>query len=102
MCGCLSHRSASRSTAAVREIGQPRASSFRWLARYETHGRHTLAQPRTFGNGGAPCQLAFMDPETDTSFAFLTNGYPMTGYDYSRLGINRIVNIGDLGNDLVA
>ena len=43
-----------------------------------------------------------MDPETDTSFAFLTNGYPMTGYDYSRLGINRIVNIGDLGNDLVA
>src|SRR4029079_7514142 len=31
--------------------------------------------PRTFGNGGAPCQLAFMDPETGTSFAFLTNGY---------------------------
>jgi CubicO group peptidase (beta-lactamase class C family) len=58
--------------------------------------------PSTFGNGGAPCQLAFMDPETGTSFAFLTNGYPLSGYDYSRLGTNRIVNIGNLGNDLVA
>jgi CubicO group peptidase (beta-lactamase class C family) len=57
--------------------------------------------PRTFGNGGAPCQLAFMDPETDTSFAFLTNGYPLAGYDYTRLGENRIKNIGNLGNDLV-
>jgi len=57
---------------------------------------------RTFGNGGAPCQLAFMDPETDTSFAFLTNGYPLSGYDYSRVGVNRIINIGNLGNDLVA
>jgi CubicO group peptidase (beta-lactamase class C family) len=58
--------------------------------------------PRTFGNGGAPCQLAFMDPETGTSFAFLTNGYPLSGYDYTRLGENRITNIGNLGNDLVA
>jgi CubicO group peptidase (beta-lactamase class C family) len=58
--------------------------------------------PRTFGNGGAPCQLAFMDPETDTSFAFLTNGYPLSGYDYSTTGVNRIINIGNLGNDLIA
>ncbi len=58
--------------------------------------------PRTFGNGGAPCQLGFMDPETGTSFAFLTNGYPLSGYDYTRLGENRITNIGNLGNDLVA
>jgi CubicO group peptidase (beta-lactamase class C family) len=58
--------------------------------------------PRTFGNGGAPCQLAFMDPETDTSFAFLTNGYPLSGYDYSSTGVNRIINIGNLGNDLIA
>lgn len=58
--------------------------------------------PRTFGNGGAPCQLAFMDPEAGTSFAFLTNGYPMSGYDHSRLGENRIINIGNLGNDLVS
>jgi CubicO group peptidase (beta-lactamase class C family) len=58
--------------------------------------------PRTFGNGGAPCQLAFYDPESDVSFAFLTNGYPMSGYDYSRNGVNRIINIANLGNDLVA
>ena len=57
--------------------------------------------PRTFGNGGAPCQLAFMDPDTGTSFAFLTNGYPLAGYDYSRAGVNRIINIANLGNDLV-
>lgn len=57
--------------------------------------------PRTFGNGGAPCQLAFMDPETGTSFAFLTNGYPLAGYDHTRLGENRVTNIGNLGNDLV-
>jgi len=57
--------------------------------------------PRTFGNGGAPCQVAFMDPETGTSFAFLTNGYPLAGYDHTRLGENRVTNIGNLGNDLV-
>lgn len=57
---------------------------------------------RTFGNGGAPCQLAYYDPETDVSFAFLTNGYPLSGYDYSRIGVNRIVNLANLGNDLVA
>lgn len=58
--------------------------------------------PRTFGNGGAPCQLAFMDPDVGTSFCFLTNGYPMSGYDYSRLGENRIKNLVNLGNDLVS
>jgi CubicO group peptidase (beta-lactamase class C family) len=58
--------------------------------------------PVTFGNGGAPCQLGFMDPEAGTSFAFLTNGYPLAGYDYSPLGNNRRINIANLGNDLVA
>jgi CubicO group peptidase (beta-lactamase class C family) len=61
----------------------------------------TTGSPATFGNGGAPCQLGFMDPETGVSFAFLTNGYPMSGYDYSRTGVNRIINLGNLGNDLV-
>jgi len=55
----------------------------------------------TFGNGGAPCQLGFMDPEAGTSFAFLTNGYPLAGYDHSALGRNRTINIGNLGNDLI-
>jgi len=40
--------------------------------------------------------------ETDTSFAFLTNGYPLSGYDYTRLGVNRTINIANLGNDLAA
>jgi CubicO group peptidase (beta-lactamase class C family) len=57
---------------------------------------------RTFGSGGAPSQLAFMDPETGTSFAFLTNGYPLAGYDYSLQGVNRTINLANLGNDLVS
>ena len=55
----------------------------------------------TFGNGGAPCQLGFMDPDAGTSFAFLTNGYPLAGYDYSPRGRNLRINIGNLGNDLI-
>ena len=45
--------------------------------------------------------MGFMDPEAGTSFAFLTNGYPMAGYDYTPAGLNRNINIGNLGNDLV-
>lgn len=56
--------------------------------------------PRTWGNAGAPCQLAFHDPETDISFAFLTNGYPLAGYDHTRAGVNRQINLANLGNDL--
>jgi hypothetical protein len=42
-----------------------------------------------------------MDPEAGTSFAFLTNGYPLAGYDYSPRGRNLRINIGNLGNDLI-
>jgi CubicO group peptidase (beta-lactamase class C family) len=56
---------------------------------------------RTFGHRGAPAQLAFTDAETGASFAFLTNGYPLAGYDYSLRGVNLVVNIGNLGNDLI-
>ena len=62
----------------------------------------STGSPSTFGNGGAPCQLGCMDPETGVSFAFLTNGYPLAGYDYSRSGRNRTINLANLGNDLVA
>lgn len=58
--------------------------------------------PRTFGMGGAPFQLAFTDPDADTSFAYLTNGYPMSGYDHTTTGVARKINIGNLGNDLIA
>jgi CubicO group peptidase (beta-lactamase class C family) len=56
---------------------------------------------RTFGHRGAPSQLGFTDPDAGTSFAFLTNGYPLAGYDYSVRGLNAIINIGNLGNDLL-
>ncbi len=59
----------------------------------------TATGPRTFGHGGAPCQIGFADPETGLSFAFLTNGYPATGYEQSRIGLNRIINIGNLAAD---
>jgi CubicO group peptidase (beta-lactamase class C family) len=58
--------------------------------------------PTTFGHRGAPCQLGFTDPVAGTSFAYLTNGYPLAGYDYSVTGVNRIVTLLNLGNDLVA
>jgi CubicO group peptidase (beta-lactamase class C family) len=59
----------------------------------------TATSPRTFGHGGAPCQVGFADPDTGLSFAFLTNGYPTTGYEQSRLGLNRIINIANLAAD---
>ncbi len=55
----------------------------------------------SFGHTGAPCQIGFCDPETGTSFAFLTNGYPLAGYDHSLQGRNRQILLSNLGNDLV-
>jgi CubicO group peptidase (beta-lactamase class C family) len=60
------------------------------------------ASKATFGSGGAPCQMGWIDPERGVSFAFLTNGYPMSGYDYSPIGQNRLITIGSLAGDLVA
>jgi CubicO group peptidase (beta-lactamase class C family) len=59
----------------------------------------TACSPQTFGHGGAPCQIGFADPETGLSFAFLTNGYPASGYEQSRVGMNRIINIANLAAD---
>lgn len=59
----------------------------------------TATGPRTFGHGGAPCQIGFADPQTGLSFAFLTNGYPSTGYEQSRRGLNRMINIANLAAD---
>ena len=61
-----------------------------------------VGSPRTFGSGGAPIQLGFMDPDAGTSFAFLTNGYPMAGYDHGPHGVKAKANLGNLGNDLIA
>lgn len=59
------------------------------------------ASPQTFGHGGAPCQQSFCDPVTGISFAFLTNGYPATGYALDRWGKNLSVVVLDLAGDLV-
>jgi CubicO group peptidase (beta-lactamase class C family) len=58
------------------------------------------SSPATFGSGGAPSQIAFYDPESDLSFAYLTNGYPMTGYDYTRRGVSTKMLIMNLAGDL--
>ncbi len=60
----------------------------------------TTGSPAVFGHGGAPCQIGFADPDTGLSVAFLTNGYPTTGYEQSRIGRNRIVNIANLAADV--
>lgn len=59
----------------------------------------TACSPATFGHGGAPSQIGFADPETGLSFAFLTNGYPSSGYEQSRTGLNRIINLANLAAD---
>ena len=56
--------------------------------------------PRTFGHGGAPCQQSFCDPVTGISFAFLTNGYPASGYALDRWGKNLSEVVLDLAGDL--
>lgn len=56
--------------------------------------------PETFGHGGAPCQQSFCDPVTGVSFAFLTNGYPASGYALDRWGKNLSAVLLDLAGDL--
>jgi CubicO group peptidase (beta-lactamase class C family) len=56
--------------------------------------------PQTFGHGGAPCQQSFCDPLTGVSFAFLTNGYPASGYALDLWGKNLSAVILDLAGDL--
>ncbi|MFI5473661.1 serine hydrolase domain-containing protein [Streptomyces cacaoi] len=56
--------------------------------------------PALFGSAGAAYQLGFMDPETGLSFACLSNGYPLAGYDHSRRGTALLTNIANLAADL--
>jgi len=56
--------------------------------------------PDSFGHDGAPCQQSFCDPVTGTSFAFLTNGYPASGYALVRWGKNLSVVLLDMEGEL--
>ncbi|KRD03948.1 serine hydrolase [Streptomyces sp. Root264] len=53
-----------------------------------------------FGSAGAAYQLGFMDPQTGLSFACLSNGYPLAGYDHSPRGTALLTNIANLAADL--
>jgi CubicO group peptidase (beta-lactamase class C family) len=61
----------------------------------------STGSPALFGSAGAAYQLGFMDPETGVSFACLSNGYPLAGYDHSRRGTAMLTNIANLAADLV-
>jgi CubicO group peptidase (beta-lactamase class C family) len=57
------------------------------------------ASPAAFGHGGAPTQMSWCDPASGVSFSFVTNGYPLAGYDRTRAGLNRIAVLGALAFD---
>ncbi|WP_329347693.1 beta-lactamase family protein [Streptomyces sp. NBC_01261] len=61
----------------------------------------STGSPLLFGSTGAAYQLGFMDPESGLSFACLSNGYPLAGYDHSRRGTALLTNIANLAADLV-
>ncbi|WP_405512904.1 serine hydrolase domain-containing protein [Streptomyces canus] len=60
----------------------------------------STGSPALFGSAGAAYQLGFLDPETGLSFACLSNGYPLAGYDHSRRGTALLTNIANLAADL--
>ncbi|MCH5675583.1 serine hydrolase domain-containing protein [Streptomyces gilvus] len=61
----------------------------------------STGSPALYGNAGAAYQLGFMDPETGVSFAWLSNGYPLAGYDLSRRGEALLTNVANLAADLL-
>jgi CubicO group peptidase (beta-lactamase class C family) len=66
---------------------------------YVLVGGPATASPAAFGHGGASTQMCWCDPESGISFAFVTNGYPIAGYDRTRAGLNRIALLGALAFD---
>ncbi|MEU9063415.1 hypothetical protein AB0D13_32260 [Streptomyces sp. NPDC048430] len=61
----------------------------------------STGSPELFGSAGAAYQLGFMDPRTGVSFAWLSNGYPLAGYDHSPRGTALLTEVADLAADLV-
>jgi CubicO group peptidase (beta-lactamase class C family) len=61
----------------------------------------SVGSRRTFGHSGAAYQMGWCDPDSGVSFALLTNGYPLSGYDYSPRGVAFITNINNMAADLV-
>jgi CubicO group peptidase (beta-lactamase class C family) len=69
---------------------------------YVMIGGPPTASPACFGHGGAPTQMSWCDPTSGVSFSFVTNGYPVKGYDRTRAGLNRIATLGALAFDCLA
>jgi CubicO group peptidase (beta-lactamase class C family) len=67
---------------------------------WQTGWMPATGSPATFGHGGAPLQQSFCDPTTGLSFAFLTNGYPASGYALDRWGKNLSAVVLDLAGDI--
>lgn len=60
----------------------------------------TAGSPRTWGHGGAAYQLGFLDPDSGISMACLSNGYPLSGYDYSPRGVTYLTQLANLAASL--
>lgn len=65
-------------------------------------GMPSVGSAETFGNSGAPCQMGFCDPVSGISFAWLTNGYPTSGYDRGPRTRALMTNLANLAADLAA
>ncbi|MBG0857126.1 beta-lactamase family protein [Streptomyces spinoverrucosus] len=61
----------------------------------------STGSPRLFGSAGAAYQLGFMDPESGLSFACLSNGYPLAGYDRTPRGTALLTDMANLAAGLV-
>ncbi|MFJ8021839.1 serine hydrolase domain-containing protein [Streptomyces sp. NPDC096311] len=61
----------------------------------------STGSPALFGSAGAAYQLGFMDPESGLSFACLSNGYPLAGYDQTPRGTAFLTDIANLAAGLV-
>jgi CubicO group peptidase (beta-lactamase class C family) len=58
--------------------------------------------PAIWGHGGAACQLGFYDPSSSVSFAFLTNGYPASGYAVTEDGLPITMALADFVGEMGA
>ena len=63
-------------------------------------GLPATGSPATFGNTGAAYQIGFLDPDSGVSFVLLSNGYPLSGYDFSPRAVAMLTEIADLAGSL--
>ena len=84
------------------QAGQASGCSSWSPVRNRAWGLPSVGSAETFGNSGAPCQMGFCDPVSGISFAWLTNGYPTSGYDRGPRTRALMTNLANLAADLAA